>query len=68
MRHYDKDLMALLHQQASELGRFISGNRSGHTEDDRFRAGLNAHNFSRTHSLNFAFGISLHQSWPIIVG
>ena len=34
LRHHDKDIMSLLDQQAGEFGRFVSGDRAGHPEDD----------------------------------
>ena len=35
LRHHDEDVVALLDEQARQLGRFVGGDRAGDAEDDR---------------------------------
>ena len=48
LRHHDKNVVALLDQQAGQLGRFVGGDRAGHAEDDGSFCRREAHNFPRS--------------------
>jgi hypothetical protein len=60
LRHDDKKFVALFDEQAGELGRFVSGDRPGDAEHDRFRARPNPHNVARARFSVSAFEALFH--------
>src|SRR6266571_8226710 len=60
LRHDDKKVVALFHEQAGQLGGLVSGDRAGDAEHDCPYATTQAHDFARAGFVSSHFRTSLH--------